>query len=385
MSNSFTEVTNESWFGRIKGAFKGIIVGVIFIFIAFPLLFINEGRAVKRYKTLKEGGGIVISVAADSVDPGNGSKLIHLTGRADTDEILEDSAFGVSQNALKLKRTVEMFQWKEKSQTKTKKKMGGGQTKTKTYSYSKIWSSNVIRSANFKDQGGHKNPGSFPYSSAEMVADNVTLGAFTLSPSLVGKIQNYSTLGVGTDTVIPETLGADTKLHDGGFYIGANPAAPVIGDLRITFKIANPTKVSVVAAQVAQTFEPYNTETGGSIELLQIGTHSAESMIQKAQDDNKMLSWILRAVGFILFFAGFKLLLGVFSVLADVVPFFGNIVGVGTGIISFLLAAILSIGTIGIAWVTYRPLLGVPLLLAVVALIVVVIRKMKAAPKPVTA
>jgi hypothetical protein len=56
------EVTTESWFGRIGGAFKGIVVGLVLFFAAFPHLFWNEGRTVKRYKTLHEGAGSVISL-----------------------------------------------------------------------------------------------------------------------------------------------------------------------------------------------------------------------------------------------------------------------------------------------------------------------------------
>ena len=61
----FTEVTSQSWFSRIGGAFKGILVGLVLFVLAFPILFLNEGRAVTTYKALKEGGSSVISVAAD--------------------------------------------------------------------------------------------------------------------------------------------------------------------------------------------------------------------------------------------------------------------------------------------------------------------------------
>ena len=64
----------------------------------------REFFAFKRYKTLKEGGGAVVSVTSESVDPDNAGKLIHTTGKADTDATLTDSMFGVSSNALKLKR-----------------------------------------------------------------------------------------------------------------------------------------------------------------------------------------------------------------------------------------------------------------------------------------
>ena len=88
--DSFTEVTHESWFSRIGGAIKGFLVGLLLFVVAFPLLFWNEGRAVKRYKTLKEGGGAVVSVTSESVDPDNAGKLIHTTGKADTDATLTD-------------------------------------------------------------------------------------------------------------------------------------------------------------------------------------------------------------------------------------------------------------------------------------------------------
>ena len=209
--DSFTEVTNESWFSRIRGAIKGILAGLVLLVVAFPLLFWNEGRAVKRYKTLEEGGGAVVSVASDRVDATNAGKLIHVTGRAETDATLMDSVFGVSVNALKLKRDVEMYQWEERSQSKTREKIGGGTETVRTYTYSKTWSTQPISSAGFKEPTGHQNPGSMPYESTQQTADKVTLGAFTLSSSLVSKISNFTSLPSGSDTTLPESLKGKAK------------------------------------------------------------------------------------------------------------------------------------------------------------------------------
>ena len=193
MSNdSFTEVTNQSWFSRLGNAFKGIIFGLIFVAVSFPLLFWNEGRAVKRYKTLKEGGGAVISISADTVDPANQGKLIHVSGTATTVETLTDPVFGVSSQAIKLQRTVEMYQWQQESQSKEKKKLGGGIETVTTYTYSKTWLENTINSGNFKQPQGHENPGQMPYHSDELLAETVTMDAFTLPPTLVRKISGYS-------------------------------------------------------------------------------------------------------------------------------------------------------------------------------------------------
>jgi hypothetical protein len=56
----------------------------------------------------------LVTVDASSVDPANEGKLVHLTAKAVTDETLADDMFGVSANAIKLRRNVEMYQWKEK-------------------------------------------------------------------------------------------------------------------------------------------------------------------------------------------------------------------------------------------------------------------------------
>lgn len=155
--------------------------------------------------------------------------------------------------------------------------------------------------------------------------------------------------------------------------------SPQVGDMRITFKVARPAEVSVIAKQVGNTFEPYAAKTGGTVELLQTGVHTADAMIQKAQADNKMITWILRFAGFILMFLGLTLIFKPLSVIADVLPILGTIVGAGTGIISFLLAGILSLVTIAIAWIVYRPLLGILLIAASVGLAAAIRSKLKSA------
>ena len=171
--DTFTEVTTESWLGRIGGAFEGIIVGLVLFIAAFPVLFWNEGRAVRRYQTLNEGAGSVISLPAARVLSEYDGKLVHVTGQAVTDEIVTDPEFGVAVSAIKLKRKAEMYQWKENKQRKTKKKLGGGKKTVTTYSYSKSWSSSLIHSDNFKKPGGHHNPDSMPYQSKEFLGNGV--------------------------------------------------------------------------------------------------------------------------------------------------------------------------------------------------------------------
>ena len=126
MSDFHTEVTSEGWGSRLMGSIKSVGAGFVMFLVAFPVLFWNEGRAVRTAKSLEEGAGAVVSVAAERVEPGNQGKLIHVTGATATDEVLADEEFGVKAPAIKLLRQVEMYQWTEEKTEKKRDKLGGG-------------------------------------------------------------------------------------------------------------------------------------------------------------------------------------------------------------------------------------------------------------------
>ena len=61
---------------------------------------------------------------------------------------------------------------------------------------------------------------------------------------------------------------------------------------------------------------------------------------------------------------GLKTILAPLHTLGAVVPVIGHIVEFGTGLLSFVLALALSLITVAIAWIFYRPMLGIALLVA---------------------
>ena len=115
--------------------------------------------------------------------------------------------------------------------------------------------------------------------------------------------------------------------------------------------------------------------------MLSTGAVTAEAMFAAAHASNRMLTWGLRLLGVVLMFIGFSLLFRPLSVLADVVPFIGNVVGVGTGIVALLLSVPLSLLVISVAWIFYRPMVGVPLAIAAVVGFAFLIRKLMAQKK----
>ena len=380
MSDRFTEVSSTSWFGRIGGAIKGVLVGMLLFVVAVPVLFWNEGRAVHTYQMLKEGAGAVISVAADKVDSGNEGKLIHVSGRAVTAETLADPLFAVSANALILKRDAEMYQWKEKKDSETKKKLGGGEETKTTYSYDKTWSSRVIDSSDFKHTSGHENPQEMRVPATSFVAQQAKLGAFELPSDLVDELDAFTDLPVTAGVEAPPS---GAKPNNGGYYLGRDPASPQVGDIRVKFRVVPQGDASIVARQAGNSFGAYETKAGGQIRLVRDGLMTAAAMFKAEQDANKMLTWIIRAVGFFLMFIGLVMFFRPLAVLADVVPFIGSLVGAGTAFIAFCGAAMASLLTIAVAWVFYRPVLAIALVAGVVGLIVLIRRRAKSSPKTV--
>ena len=362
MADEYREVTTKSWGSRIVGSFMGIIFGIILFIGAFPLIFWNEGRSVDRIKTLDEGRSSVVALSSEQIDPSHDGALIHITGKATTTDPVADTVFGIQETALKLKRTVEMYQWKESSESKTEKNLGGSETTETTYSYNKEWSEAPINSSSFKKPDGHQNPSSMPYESETYSAATITVGAFKLSDPFISQINSYENYPLSQQNfdALEPSLKADYALSGGTFFHG-NATSPQVGAVRISFGIIKPTDISVIGKQDAAALQTYFTKNG-DIALLETGNVSADSMFASAESENKIITWLIRLGAFICMWIGLSLILGPISVFGDVIPFVGNILGAGIGLVTGVVALVLSLITMAIAWIVFRPLIGIALL-----------------------
>lgn len=381
-----TETTTESWGSRLGGSLKGIVVGLVLFVVSFPVLFWNEGSTVKTRKALEEGEGACISLESNAkVDPDYEGKLVHMSGKADTKDVLTDSEFGISETAIKLVREVEMYQWIESSKTVEKKNVGGSVTKTTTYTYKTDWSSSVVDSSSFKE-AGHDNPGVMEFESKDSVAQNVTFGAFRLSENQIASIHGARAYQFATNYVCPV---ARVKINGNVIYVPNAEtrknelnqrdvvAQPRVGDMRVTFKTVVPHDVSIVAKQRGDSFVAYVAKNGKKVQLLSDGVRDQAEMFSSAQSANTFMCWVFRIIGFLIMLIGIKMVLRPLSVLCDVLPFLGNIVEVVNGIGAFLVALPLTLVTIAIAWIFYRPVLGIALLVVAGALVAFKICKNK--------
>ncbi len=358
-SDSFTEVTTKSWGSRLGESIKGVLFGLVLIVGSCVFLFWNEGRAVQTQRSLTEGASLVVSVDPARVDPANDGKLVHLSGDLKPGAPLADPDFQVSATALRLVRTVEMYQWKEETKTETRKNTGGSEERITTYEYHRVWSEGRNDSSRFKRSEGHINP-QMAYRSASYTSRDATLGAFRPGANVIDKLPAND--AVPLEPSLARKLSGRVKgpvhMDDGRIYLGDNPAQPRIGDLRISFKTAPPGPTSIVGRQTGTGFAEYPTKAGDPLLMARPGTMSAADMFAAAQRENRIFTWILRFAGVFAMFIGFMLILNPLVVVADVVPFIGNILSAGAAIVSLVLTAVVAPVVIALAWFWYRPLVS---------------------------
>ena len=382
-----TETTTISWGSRLGGSIKGIIFGIALFIFGFPVLFWNEGNSVKTAKAIDEGEGACVSLESNAaVDPDMNGKLVHLTGRADTKDVLSDDVFGVSATAIRLAREVEMYQWVEHSETHEKKKLGGKVERTTTYTYQKEWSNEAIDSSRFKEQG-HDNPASIEFPSEVQTAANVTFGAFRLNERQIARIGAAQTFKFpagftcrvdrvqmqGQTILVPnsETRGNPLNKRDVA-------SQPRIGDMRVTFRVVYPHDISVIAKQHGDTFVDYTAKNGKKLGYLHDGIADAAEMFESARSSNAFFTWVVRLVGFLMMFFGLSMVLKPLSVIADVLPILGDIVEMGAGLVAGLVALVCALVTIAVAWLFYRPVIAVVILVAAAALVWKLVQRRKA-------
>eukprot|EP00546_Thalassionema_frauenfeldii_P005891 CAMPEP_0178912670 /NCGR_PEP_ID=MMETSP0786-20121207/10404_1 /TAXON_ID=186022 /ORGANISM="Thalassionema frauenfeldii, Strain CCMP 1798" /LENGTH=417 /DNA_ID=CAMNT_0020585303 /DNA_START=67 /DNA_END=1320 /DNA_ORIENTATION=- len=356
--------------GRSPAAARGggfCCCSPLFIVISVMLLFWNEGRSVGRYRDLQESLKLVTNVDdISSVDSSLEGKLVHMTGDYTSGSDVKDSTFGVSTNGIKLVRNVQMYQWDERSYEDTRTKDDGSTETFRRYHYNNVWSNSLINSNYFAEKESHENPSSMKFSKSSITAEPIILGAFTLSSSIVDRMNWFQALNnLSVDNIPEDSAAKDAKVEFGSeFYFGKAPLYPEVGDTKVSFQHVPPGTISLMAMQTSDSsFSPYTTSRGGQILFVQRGNVSSEDMLLQAAQENEFGTWVLRIVGFGIMYMGLHSLLSPLVASADlIIPCLGNAMEYLVSMVSGIVAGVSSATVISIAWIYYRPLLGILML-----------------------
>lgn len=363
MSPSHTKVTRTSYGGNIKDSIVGAFIGILLFLGSFALLWINEGRSVKQIEKANFMQKNAIEVTSDTLNPENNDLLIATSGSAITTDYLYDGIVYL-ENTLTLDRVVEMYQWHEDEDRKTTDNYGGSSTTTTTYNYYKDWSSKPQDSSRF-EYSGYDNP-PFKIKSEKYSANNATFGVYSLSKEQISKIKSETEY-----TNLP--ISNKYSIVDKYYYEGNNYNDPQIGDIRISYKYSpSGTNISIIGKQNSDyTISPLESKKG-EIYLQYNGLLNKEEMIKKFKEFNSFLTNILRFVGWFLMFAGLNLIIKPIHTVLKIIPPLAHITEFITGFGLFLISVVLSISTIAIAWLIYRPILAIALFVLICPLIIMI-------------
>lgn len=433
-----SEATHQSWFERLGSAAWCVLLG---LFIVIPLsvatLWVNERRAAQLETLLALGEAEAETIRTKGVDLSlYDGTLVHLSSESVKGlEPLRDARFLSVQmpiGCIKIRTTVEVYQWQEEQkQVTTKNKVGGGTTTIQTYDYHKAWCSSYVDSSCFEESHLHQNrhkvnklePGT-----QTTVSGLVKYGEpYRLQSDLVRQLNNFQDAEKLVGSTLQFQSYVFTRQDDGRYHYPGNRtmSEPDIGDCRAKVEYVLDGPASILALQLAdksgnRTFGPYRTVSRGLCarraeeELKQRRMAAAEKEPDDIYKEDKCLDfgpfcclcaccnlitfcfatalppqiytvwpsertkaecfdserawagvkqWSVRLLAWLCLWIGFNMLFEPLSVLLDIVPFLGPYLGSGVswmiGAFTLLITMALASLIVSIAYLTYRPLIGV--------------------------
>ncbi|MFZ2957662.1 MAG: TMEM43 family protein [Candidatus Ozemobacteraceae bacterium] len=332
-------------------------IGTLMFLLTFQIISWNERMVLSARAFINDSRKQLVSISPDRIDPANEGKLVYIVGKTSS-KPLQDFEFGISAEGFLLRRIEQMYQWDEVCETKTDRRGSQILKSEKSYRQSKVWHEERINSDRFQSPEKHRNPSAFSSIPKTIVAETVSLGAFTLRPDLVRKIIREEILPIAKlPPSLPPSLASSRYtaqkpvIHNGAIYFGGDPLNPQIGDRRILFVIARPQQISLITGQKGNGFLPFRAPGTGEVEILNIGSYSSESLLSQCPDADESESWGLRFLGFILLSIAFPLILTPLTSIIDIFPIYRNSDGLG---LSMAIVCSLSLWTLGVIWLFYQ-------------------------------
>ncbi|MBL0165307.1 MAG: hypothetical protein IPP82_17115 [Xanthomonadales bacterium] len=199
-------------------------------------LFVAFGLRTNWQFTGAGSSGAAIAVPADSIDAGNEGRLVSVSGRLTVEQPPEDPELGLQvPDAIVLVREVEMFQWRQAC--------SAGSCVLKT-----MWSPELIDSTQFGETANPQNPQRFPIASDRFVGKGLRLGAFVPDADLLVSGAGLAPRPVSLSE-LSNNLAASFSVADGVLVSSNDPEHPLVGDLRVRYRIVAAAEVNLIGIQ----------------------------------------------------------------------------------------------------------------------------------------
>lgn len=344
-------MANVDWLGKLTGSIKGILIGLLFFLGSFVLLYINEGRA-----DISMVAKDAISIDSAAVASDYEDQLVVTTGDITATSLLGD-LYLKEGDYVYLRRDVEVYAWDEEVQTDKN-------DDTKTYSYKKVWTSSPEDSSKFK-QTEHMNISPL-VEDESFIADGVKVGVYEVDLDKM-TLPSLETVKLSDENVLPGGRMLDEyeeyfeRIEDipaevSGDYIYkgfGTVEAPEIGDVRIKYSALNVgEEITVFGVLKGNAIKTYVDGNKNKLYRAFLGT--AEESVAQMSDEHNTSIWLLRVLGFILMWIGLGTMLGPISAALDFVPLVGSLSRSLIGIVTFIIAGILTVLTVFLSMIMHN-------------------------------
>jgi len=299
----------------------------------------------------------------------------------------------------------EIYQWVENKSCHKEKDGAGGEREICHYSYAKEWSSSPVNSDSFHcvqtsscrdTYTGEiiRNDGSIPTMLQQTYtapANEVALGStFGVNKGMLSQLGGSRPAKISNSVAwVPGVVDGRNYASPYGTYVKfqASKYGDTVGDVR-TYITRDSLKeqvtpISAIAKQVQSSFKTgeaslVNWDTGKSgtfrnVNWAVTGSFSKSDFLDEKTNENNTTTWLLRFVGWLLMFLGLQLVTGPISLVPEVVPCIGGLLGevVGCALccLNFGISLSISLFVIGLAWLMARPLYGLLLFAAAAAIV----------------
>ncbi len=351
-----TKQANSKAKQSLSGACFGVLIGIALIIGSFVVLFNNEGKT-----DMSKVGKKAVDLKSESLDNSADGKLVNVTGKIDTQEVLSDDLFVVADKYIVINRIVETYSWKEESTTET----DSNDVETTTYTYKKDWNEKVANSSSFYEQAGHSNP-TPKYENLRKTVNKAQIGVYDIEiPNI--KLPNLKDLKLSQEKILPNI---EAKLvNDQYLFVSLNGMTdinnPEIGDTRISYKVFMPdTSVTVFGKLEGKNITNYVDNNNN--QLFRIFDGNKDTALKTMHSEYKTSLWLGRVGGFLMMWIGLSLIFGPITFLADKIPFFGKIGKSIIGMVSFVVSLFVTFLVVTISAILHNTLLLIIVGLSVV-------------------
>ena len=241
------------------------------------------------------------------VDASLEGQYVWAQGDVKTPGMLRDNEFGVEMKALYLSRECYFFQVAEY----VFEWVDDDQEHRAEYSYKNRWESAQVDSHLFHEsEKQDANSVICEVESKEFYATEASLGAYSLPPSMLASIVDKTPADISFSPADVEAFASRYNIDlalihqsPGELYIGNDPNAPAIGDVKIVFTYFGEGPASVLGVVEGDGF------ADGDVALIRAGRVALEDMLIVKQPENIVTTLETTFVGLLILILGLFLLI----------------------------------------------------------------------------